>query len=170
MTSLFRRLTAPREERSALSFDDYLNYFTFNGIGYQLGGQLDDDDGRARAEEIGSDFQGSCRALTRRTGSCSRVSQHGSSCPARRVSSSRFQRGRPGDLYSTPALQMLETPSPGQYTSDRWVARSLMPILPATGMRPPRGRGCADAAGLGDDRFGVESSGRIRRRPCLTRE
>lgn len=106
----------PEGERS-LSFDDLVNLFKFNGVGYGSGYPLMSLG--SPAEEVGGDFQGVAQSAYKANGvvfSCMVVRQM-------LFSESRFQyqqmrRGRPGDLYGNANLEILEKPYPGGTTRD----------------------------------------------------
>lgn len=118
MTSLIRRLAGGRtEERDApLALSDYLQIVNFGGLQYQLpqGGTP----GHA-GENIESSFQGYVAGAYKSNGVIF-------ACMAARAllfSEARFQFrqmrfGRPGDLFGTGALGLLENPWPGATTGD----------------------------------------------------
>lgn len=111
---LYQRLAA--RSGAPLSIDEWANYFTFNGVGYQympsysLGG---------REEEIERSFEGYVRAAYHSNGVVF-------ACMLARLllfSEARFQfrrmsNGRPGDLFGTPALAALERPWRNGTTGD----------------------------------------------------
>lgn len=117
MTSLVRRLLGSGEERDgSLSLDEWAHYFDFNnntyqyGFGGTLGGPVD---------EISSDFAGFVHAAYRFNGVVF-------ACMLARLrlfSEARFQfrqirSGRPGTMFGTKDLQILETPWPNGTTGD----------------------------------------------------
>jgi phage portal protein BeeE len=108
--NLLRHLAKPAEEKRStlsLSFDQWVESFKYNGLSYNvprgtLGG---------KAEEITPDFPGLIAGAYRTNGvvfACMLVR-------ALLFSEARFQfrgrrNGRPGDLFGTPALELLESP------------------------------------------------------------
>jgi len=119
MANLVQRISARREpERtiSPLNFSDFVQYFNYGGLAYQYGIQQTMP-GRP-VEEITPDFSGLCNLAYKRNGIVFAV------ILARMLlfSEARFQfqqlvKGRPGDLFGTEALRLLETPEPGKTTS-----------------------------------------------------
>lgn len=120
MASLLRSLIRRPEARAAgtlpLSLDQWANYFSFNGSTYPFinSGTLLGD-----RETIDSSFQGYVQGAYKRNGVVF-------ACMAARLlifSEARFQfrqlrNGRPGDLFGTQALELLEEPWPGATTGD----------------------------------------------------
>jgi HK97 family phage portal protein len=121
----FRRTPEVEEERSdlALSFQDWVNMFQFGGVPYTvMGGNQPNGDG----ERIESNFAGYVNGAYK-----------GNSvvfaCMAARqllFSEARFQYrrlrfGRPGDLFGTAALGILENPWPGGSTGELLSRASL---------------------------------------------
>lgn len=114
MSNLLATLVGGRER--GISLDQLANLFTFGGVGYNsypltsLG---------SPAEEIGGDFAGMAQSAYKGNGvvfSCMDVRM-------KLFSEARFQyqqmrRGRPGDLFGTDALRVLERPYPGGTTRD----------------------------------------------------
>lgn len=112
MATLFQRLTEPKqpERDNPLSFDEWVSYFTFNGNGYPFvlnQGTAPDQEG----ERIEANFGGFIQGAYKSNGVVF-------ACMAARqllFSEARFQfrqrqNGRPGDLFGTPALSILEQP------------------------------------------------------------
>lgn len=105
----------PAPERS-LSLNDLVDLFKYQGIGYN-GYPLTSMG--SPAEEIGGDFAGMAHGALKGNGVVF-------ACVAARMrlfSEARFQyqqmrRGRPGDLFGTDALRLLEEPYPGGTTRD----------------------------------------------------
>jgi hypothetical protein len=117
--SLLRRaLGGDAEERdsSPLNFDTWANYFNFNGLSYGL--NFAGTSGQP-ADEISGDFAGYVQGIYKANGVVF-------ACVAARMrlfSEARFQfqqlrNGRPGDLFGTAELQVLETPWKNGSTSD----------------------------------------------------
>lgn len=94
---------------SQLSWDQYQEYFNFNGNGYPFspgGGTL-----TGTREEIGSDFLGVAQGAYRSNGvvfACMLVRQMLFS--EARMQYRRIRKGRPGDLFSTADLDLLQRP------------------------------------------------------------
>jgi len=121
MPSLFRRLTGPTSERGGstlpLAFDQWVDYFTFNGSGYPF--IVNNGNAPQAREEIGGSFNGFVEGVYKRNGVVF-------ACMAARqllFSEARFQyqrmrAGRPGDLYGTPGLSVLEQPWENGTTGD----------------------------------------------------
>jgi HK97 family phage portal protein len=114
MASLFRRLSEGQpSERSGgtlpLSFQQWVDYFKFGGNTYPF--VVNQGNTVQANEEIGGSFQGYVDGVYKRNGVVF-------SCMAARAllfSEARFQfqrmrGGRPGDLYGTEELRLLETP------------------------------------------------------------
>lgn len=123
MTSLIRSLIGDRKPERAdptLTLDQYL--MQYNGLTYGLqgGGSL-----AQSSEDIASNFQGYVDAAFKANGIVF-------ACIVARMllfSEARFQyqrlrEGRPGDLFGTPALQILETPWPGG-TTGKLLSRAM---------------------------------------------
>lgn len=116
MTSLLQSLTRKPQERSAFGLSDWLSYFSFNGLNYPLmqGGTPGE-----KGEPIESNFQGYVQGAYKSNGVVF-------ACMAARqllFSEARFQfrrmtNGRPGDLFGTAALDVLEQPWTGATTGD----------------------------------------------------
>jgi phage portal protein BeeE len=114
MAALIETL-APRSGRSALSFDDWTSHLGLEGLPFALQttlGPIDEEvpDGSFTSLVVGAYLRNSvvfaCLAVR-----------------ARLFSQARFQfqqlrGGRPGALFGTPDLRLLERPEPGQTTSD----------------------------------------------------
>lgn len=112
--SIVRRLRGGSEQRSSLTFDQWLDYFNFNGLAYPVTTM-----GGNKQEEPGADFLGYVNGLYKSNGIVFAVM-------ATRMllfAEARFQfqqmiKGRPGDLFGTKELQVLETPWPNGTTGD----------------------------------------------------
>jgi hypothetical protein len=148
--SLFQRLNkGGTTERSAatypLSFDAWANYFSFGGSPYMVQGGASGQG----AEKIENNFRGYVDQLYKRNGVVF-------SCMAARqllVSEARFQfrrlrNGRPGDLFGTQALDVLETPWQNG-TTGNLLTRAITD-------GPARQRDPQAPPGLGDDHRRVE--------------
>lgn len=117
--SLFRSLTRPAEERDILplNFQDWVNYFNYQGVNYPLSSMRQTLLGSD--EEIGSDYGGLATGAYRGNGVVY-------ACMAVRMlhfTEARFQfqqirSGRPGNLFGTPELGILETPWENGTTGD----------------------------------------------------
>ena len=148
MAILKRLLRNEVDNQRALAFQEWVNYFNFNGLNYPfipsgtLGG---------KTEEIGSDFAGIIEGAYKANGIVF-------ACMLTRLmvfSEARFQfrqirNGRPGNLFGTPALKPLETPWMNATTGDL-LTRMIQD---------------ADLAG---NFFGVDASTLSRLRPDRTR-
>lgn len=106
----------PDEER--LSIDDWAQMFTFGGNSYPLVGSYAINRG-SKQESIGNDFAGYCSGAYKASGIVFAV------MIARQLifSEARFQYqqlrdGRPGDLFGTPELAVLENPWPNGTTGE----------------------------------------------------
>jgi hypothetical protein len=118
----WKRSSVALEERDVnpLAFDDWLSYFSYGGLAYLFGFQ---QTLRGDKEEIGGDFSGLVRGAYKSNGvvfACMLVRQL-------LFSEARFQfrqrrNGRPGDLFGSAALDVLERPGgrsqPGLATGD----------------------------------------------------
>lgn len=101
-----------------MSFSDWVNMFTFNGHTFGIPG-FTTTMGQERAETIDSNFAGFCESALKANGvvfGCEQVRLAA-------FSEARFQfrplrDGRPGDLFGTQALALLERPWPGGTTGD----------------------------------------------------
>ena len=119
LDALVRQSTQSRFP-SRMTFDDWINSFTFQGSTY--GGGIPGHFttmGRERAETIESSFAGYCDGVLKTNGVVFAVEQ----IRLATFSEARFQfrqirDGRPGDLFGTPALTILEEPWPGGTTGD----------------------------------------------------
>lgn len=112
--NLFRSLL---RSGSPLPFDDWVNYFTFNGLQYPFG--LNQTMGYSPAEEISGDFIGLTQAAYKSNGvvfACMLARQLVFS--EARFQFRRLDKGRPGKLFGTKALERLETPWPNGTTGD----------------------------------------------------
>jgi hypothetical protein len=115
------------EERSdpTISIDQWLDMFSYNGVGYPLG--LNQTLGQ-KADEIGSDFSGMVQGAYRSNGvvfACMLARQM-------LFSEARFQfrqvkNGRPGDLFGTKELSVLEKPWPNG-TTGSMLTRALQDV------------------------------------------
>ncbi len=110
------RKTEEVERQASLSFNEWLSYFEFNGVSYPFGFQ---QTLTGNKEEVSGSFTGLIQGAYRSNGvifACMMVRQL-------LFSEARFQYrqmtgGRPGKLFGTPALGMLEEPWPGGTTGD----------------------------------------------------
>lgn len=126
MTSLIRRLSGREEERAAspLAFQDWVNMFQFGGVPYMAQGGTPSQAG----EKIEANFQGYVQGAYKSNGVVF-------ACIAARMllfAEARFQFrqmrfGRPGDLFGTQALSILETPWPGATTGDL-LSRAILDV------------------------------------------
>jgi phage portal protein BeeE len=103
----------------ALSFDDYANFFNFNGIDYPLGGFGPRYSLGSPNEEIAQNFTGYVQGIYRSNG----VVFACMAARARLFSEARFmfrqlRNGKPGDLFGTQALEILESPWVNATTGD----------------------------------------------------
>lgn len=121
MSLLRRALSGSQEERgsSPLGFDQWLNYFNFNGLVYAgtTGQQTD---------EISDDFAGYVQGIYKANGVVFAVI----AARMRLFSEARFQfqrfnNGRPGDLWGSQDLAVLEKPWTGGTTS-KLLARAVL--------------------------------------------
>jgi phage portal protein BeeE len=108
-------------ERSTdpLSFDEFLSFFNFNGVDYPLGSFAPRYTLGSPNEEIASTFAGYVQGIYRSNG----VVFACMAARARLFSEARFQfrqmrNGRPGDLFGTDALGVLEQPWLNATTGD----------------------------------------------------
>jgi hypothetical protein len=120
MASLLKRLTTTTggEERAdlALNFQDWVNMFQFGGIPYSVQGG---NTPSASGEKIEANFRGYVDGAYKANGVVF-------ACMLARMllfAEARFQFrrqsfGRPGDLFGTQELSILETPWPGATTGD----------------------------------------------------
>lgn len=103
----------------ALSLDQWMNYFSFNGLSYPFGSGSGNYSLSQKADEVDKSFAGYANGLYRSNGivfACIGA-RH------RLFTEARFQfreikNGRPGDLFGTPALAPLETPWRNGTTGD----------------------------------------------------
>jgi phage portal protein BeeE len=116
VTSLLRRIAGQRDVEERLSFQDWAGMFQFGGLQYPF---MEGGTPTGNTEQIESSFEGYVRGAYKSNGVIF-------ACMAARAllfSEARFQfrmmrNGRPGDLFGTPALGLLETPWPGATTGD----------------------------------------------------
>lgn len=125
MKNPFRRSPAPAEKRSGLSFEEWANYFSYNGLTYPLSGT---GSLQNKAEEVPPTFAGYADVLAKGNpivGSLIDIR-------AKAFSEARFKfrelnEGRAGKLFGTPDLAILEEPSPG--TTTGWLlTRALQDV------------------------------------------
>lgn len=117
MNLAFWRRESPQRSVLPLSLDEYVSYFSYNGQLYPFG--LNQSAPGRRQEEIGGDFRGLAQAAYKRNGvvfACSTVRML-------LFSEARFQfrqlrSGRPGDMFGSPALGLLERPWANGTTGD----------------------------------------------------
>lgn len=109
--------SSARADATSLSFDDWMSYFNFNGLSYgysELGGTLG-----GNREEIASNFVGVAQGAYRSNGvvfACMLVRQMLFS--EARMQYRRMRNGRPGDLFGTAGLGLLEQPWKNGTTGD----------------------------------------------------
>lgn len=125
MSLLRRALGGSPEERDAsnLGFDQWLNYFNFNGLDY---GPIFAGTSGQPADEIGTDFAGYVQGIYKANGVVFAVI----AARMRLFSEARFQfqrlqNGRPADLWGSQELSVLETPWTGGTTS-KLLARAVL--------------------------------------------
>jgi phage portal protein BeeE len=116
----------PEKRDSTLSVSDYLSLFSYGGNAYPLGniGQTL----QGGRETIGADFRGYVEGAYKRNGVVF-------GCMLARLmlfTEARFQfrridKGKPGDLFGTPELGVLETPWPNATTGDL-LARAIQDV------------------------------------------
>jgi phage portal protein BeeE len=119
MTSLLSTIRKGSGFKAAdvISFDEWVSFFNFNGMSYgfsELGGTLG-----GNREEIGSNFVGVAQGAYRSNGvvfACMLVRQMLFS--EARMQYRQMRKGRPGDLFGTTDLQLLEQPWPNGTTGD----------------------------------------------------
>lgn len=115
LLSTVRDWFAPKsEQRSfpAISLEDWIEFFQFDGNLYQTWGGLED-------EEAASDLEGVTRHIYARNGVVAaclflRMAVFSEA----RFRYRRFSDGRPGELFGTPMLRRLERPWPRSHTGD----------------------------------------------------
>jgi hypothetical protein len=119
------RSTSRDDDLHRYSFSDWVSdYFTFGGAQYPVGYQTTMPG--QPAEPIGSDFQGYIHGALKSNGVISAVELVRLSIFSEaRFQFQRLRTGRPGDLFGTPALAVLEHPWPGGTTGDL-LARVLL--------------------------------------------
>jgi hypothetical protein len=155
VTSLLRRLAGSEATESRFSLNDYLQLLNYGGTGYPL---IQGGTPGGKAEVVQNSFTGYVQGMYQRNGVVF-------ACMAARMllfSEARFQfrrmvDGRPGDLFGTQDLALLETPWAGR--DDRGSAQPN-----DHGRRPggervrhaPAERADETQAGLGDDHLGVQ--------------
>ncbi len=113
MANLFNRL---RSQGVSLPFEQWLDYFNFNGLNYPVG--LNQTLNQPE-ERIGEDFPSFVQSVYKQNGivfACMLTRQL-------LFQEARFQfrrrvLGRPGEMFGTAALQLLENPWPGATTGD----------------------------------------------------
>ena len=120
MTRRLDRLRGGRTEQR-FSLDDLAEWFTFNGSTYFGGGLAPGvslTQGGQKVESIPTTFSGYARAGFKGNGvvfSC--IYARMRLFTEARFKFRNFNNGRPGDLYGTPALSILETPWPNGTTA-----------------------------------------------------
>lgn len=115
--SLARRLIGRQSETrdiGSLGFDQWLDYFNFNGLDYPFFTMPGDPQ-----HEVNQDFVGYVAGLYKANGIVFALM----AVRMLLFAEARFQfqqmvKGRPGDLFGTPELACLETPWPGGTTGD----------------------------------------------------
>jgi phage portal protein BeeE len=108
-----------RSDPLPLTLDQWSEFFSFNGSGYPLGGLQLQQTMSGHTESVDPSFAGYVQAAYKRNGVVF-------ACMLTRMllfSEMRFQfqglcGGRPGDLFGTPDLSVLENPWPNGYTRD----------------------------------------------------
>jgi phage portal protein BeeE len=108
------------------SFDDWVNLFTFGGHQYGTFPGLSTTMGGERAEAIEADFVGLCEGGLKANGvifGCEQIRV--ATFSEARFQFRRLRDGRPGDLFGTKDLAILEQPWPGGTTGDL-LARMLL--------------------------------------------
>jgi phage portal protein BeeE len=115
----FRRTPAPVEKRSGPSFEEWANYFTYNGLTYPLGGSGTIG---SEVEEPVPTFTGYVNALMKSNPIVWALIQNRSSAFSEARFKFRDQRDR--HLFGTEALAPLEEPTPGE-TTGRLLTRAL---------------------------------------------
>lgn len=120
---LIHRVTS--RSSSAISFNDWLSYFSYNGLSYPY--TLNQTQGQ-RAEEIGNDFSGLTSAAYKQNGvvfACLMVRQL--LFQEARFQFRRYQSGRPGEYFGTRELLPLEQPWENATTGDL-LARAIQDV------------------------------------------
>ena len=143
----FRRRSGLSADSQPLSFDEWLGYFRYGGVDYPILNQTLVGD----RETIGADFAGYVGGAYRSSGIVF-------ACIAARMlffSEARFQfrgrnNGRPGDLFGTQELAVLETPWPGGTTADL-LARCELDVSIAGNAYIARSRGANRVSRLRPD-------------------
>lgn len=110
---------------SALSLDDWVEYFTFNGISYP---NVIQQSLGSSAQEIGGNFQGLIEGAYKSNGpvfACMMVRQL--LFQEARFQFRRFQSGRPGEYFGSRDLLPLERPFPNGTTGDL-LARAIQDV------------------------------------------
>lgn len=99
-----------------LALDDWINYFSFGGLSYPIMPQQSLGN---RQAEPGGDFRGLIEGAYKQNGivfACMLARQQ--LFAEARFQFQALQNGRPGELFGTPALDLLDTPWPGGTTAD----------------------------------------------------
>lgn len=126
MPSLLNRLrdTSGEERDLALTVQDYVNLFQFGGIPYMVQGGTPGQEG----EKLDASFQGYVQGAYKTNGVVFACIE------ARRLlfSEARFQwqqmrTGKPGKLFGTPDLAILEQPAPNQTTANL-LSRAILDV------------------------------------------
>ena len=126
---LLDALVRPTAGRSVsrMTFDDWVNMFTFDGHTYGGGiPGIATSMGKERAEPIEANFAGYCEGALKANGvvfGCEQIRL--STFSEARFQFRQLRNGRPGDLFGTQALAILEEPWPGGTTGDL-LARLLL--------------------------------------------
>ena len=108
-------LPAPKPARPR---DAYRSAFTFGGLGYN-GIPIQTTWGKTPAETISNDFEGLVSGALQSSAVVAAVEGVRTSVFSEaRFQWQRFNNGRPGDLFGTPDLAVLERPWPGGTTGD----------------------------------------------------
>lgn len=117
MPNLWQSLFGRKAQEERLSMNDWAQMFSFNGNQYPL--SISSNTPHNKREEPDSSYEGLVRGAYKRNGiifAC---------CVARQMlfSEARFQfqglkNGRPGDLFGTPELEVLENPWPNATTGE----------------------------------------------------
>jgi hypothetical protein len=144
VASLFRWLSSGQTtERGGtvlpITFDQWIDSMSFNGSTYPF--VVNNGNTPQPNEEIGGDFRGYVEGIYKRNGvvfACMGARQ-------RLFSEARFQfqrmrAGRPGDLYGTPALSVLESRGRTARPAISSSALPLMSISPAISTRSAAAR------------------------------
>lgn len=103
----------------ALSVDQWMNYFSFNGINYPFGSGSGNYSLNQKADEVDNSFAGYANGMYRSNGivfAC--VGARHRLFTEARFQFRQLKNGRPGDLFGTPALAPLEQPWQNGTTGD----------------------------------------------------